>query len=109
MGKVIVIGLWAGCLLVMGAFSTRKWAVASESDMAYLIDLVTLGVLKIASACGNSYKLLACAFFCHALFLVGMVGFFGWMISLVGVMHASSWDDSSLLVNSSAVAVVSTA
>jgi len=61
--KVMVIGLWAGCLSVMAAFPTRKWPVAPESDMACLTDLVILSVLKIASACGNSCKLLACLFF----------------------------------------------
>ena len=34
LGKVMVIGLVAHCLLVTGAFSTRKWPVAPESDMA---------------------------------------------------------------------------
>ena len=60
LGKVMVIGLVARRLLVTGAFSTRKWPVAPESDMACFTDLVTLAVSKIAAACGNSCKLFAC-------------------------------------------------
>ena len=100
LGKVIVIGLQDGCLLVAGAFSTRKWPVAPESDMACLTDLVTLAVLKIASAWAISCKLLACISFFHALFLVGMVGIIGRMIFSVGGLCTSSWDDVVVVVSS---------
>ena len=96
-----------GCLLVTGAFSTRKWPVAPESDMACLTDLVILAVSKIVAACGNSCKLFACTICCHALFRVSMVGVGGRLISFVSGMHSSSTADSSSLVNFSVVVVMS--
>ena len=74
LGNVTVIGLVARCLLVTGAFSTRKWPVAPESDMACFTDLVILAVSQIAVDCGNSCKLFACSICCHAVVRVGMVG-----------------------------------
>ena len=109
LGKVMVIGLCDSCLLVMGTFSTRKCPVPPESDMVCLTDLVILAVLKIASACDNSCRLLACIICCHALFLVGLVGFVGRLLLLVGGMYSSLWDESSSLANSSIVAVISSA
>ena len=106
LGKVMVIGLVARRLLVTGAFSTRKWPVAPESDMACFTDLVTLAVSKIAAACGNSCKLFACTIVCHALLRVGMVGVGGLLIPFVGGMYSSSAAESSSLVNSSVAAVL---
>ena len=107
LGKVMVIGLVARCLLVTGAFSTRKWPVAPESDMTCFTDLVTLAVSKIAAACGSSCKLFACTIVCHALLLVGMVGVGGLLIPFVGGMYSSLSAESSSLVNSSVAAVLS--
>ena len=53
LGSVMVIGLRAGRLFVAGAFSTKKWPVAPESEIACLMDLVTLCLLNIAAACGS--------------------------------------------------------
>ena len=107
LGNVMVIGLVARRLLVTGAFSTRKWPVAPESDMACFTDLVILVASKIAAACGNSCKLFACTICCHALVRVGMVGVGGRLISFVGGMYLSLLAESSSLVISSVAAVLS--
>ena len=53
--RVMVIGLLAGQMLVAGAFSTSKWPVAPESDIACFTNLVTHFTLNIVAACGAAY------------------------------------------------------
>ena len=90
LGKVMVIGLRTGRLFVAGAFSTRKWPVAPESEIACLIDLVILLLLKIASARGNWYKLFAWTMVFHADVRVGIFTLDGQMRSFVGGLSQSS-------------------
>jgi hypothetical protein len=59
----MVIGLVARHLLMTGAFSTRKWPVAPESDMACCTDLVTLAVSKIIPASYLHVQLFAMLYF----------------------------------------------
>ena len=59
LGRVMVSGLLAGQMLVAGAFSTKKWPVAPESDIACLTDLVTRFTSKIVAACGIAWRLFA--------------------------------------------------
>ena len=54
-------------------------------------------------------NLSACIICCHTLFLVHIVGVVGRMALLGGGMYSSLWDDSLSLVNSSVVAVMSSA
>jgi hypothetical protein len=105
-GILMLIGLVARRLLVTGAFSTRKWPVAPESDMACCTDLVTFALSKIVAALGSSCRLFACTIICHTLLRVGMVGVGGLLISFVGGMYSSSAAESSSLVNSSVAAVL---
>ena len=71
-GNVMVIGLRAGCLLVAGAFSTKKWPVAPESEIACLMDLVIRCLLKIVAAFGKWCKLFAWIIDFHADVRVGI-------------------------------------
>ena len=71
-GNVMVIGLRAGRLLVAGAFSTKKWPVAPESEIACLMDLVIRCLLKIVAAFGKWCKLFAWIIDFHAVVRVGI-------------------------------------
>ena len=71
-GNVMVIGLCAVRLLVAGAFSTKKWPVAPESEIAWLMDLVMRCLLKIAAALGKWCKLFAWMMVFHAVVCVGI-------------------------------------
>ena len=73
LGKVMVIGLLAGRLLVTGTFSTKKWPVAPESEMACLTDLVTRCWSKIVFALGIECKLLAWMIAFQAVVQVGIL------------------------------------
>ena len=50
--NVMVIGLCVVRLLVAGAFSTKKWPVAPESEIAWATDLVMRCLLTIVAALG---------------------------------------------------------
>ena len=56
LGRVMVSGLLAGQMLVAGVFSTKKWPVAPESDIACLTDLVIRLTSKIVAACGIAWR-----------------------------------------------------
>ena len=105
LGKVMVIGLLAGRLLVTGAFSTKKWPVAPESEMACLTDLVTRCWSKIAFALGIACKFLAWMIAFQAVVRVGILTLVGWMICFVGGMYQLLSSDSSSLVSSSVTSV----
>ena len=105
LGKVMVIGLFAGRMFVAGAFSTKKCPVAPESEMACLTDLVTRWASKIVAACGVSRRLFACTIAFHAAERVGNLTWVGWMILFVGGMYPHSSSVSSSLVMASVVRV----
>ena len=46
-GIVMMIGLSATCKFVTGAPSTRKWPMAPESEIAYLVVILSLSVLGL--------------------------------------------------------------
>ena len=50
-GIVMLIGLSATCKFLTGAPSTRKWPVALESEMAYLVAILSLSVLGVFVPC----------------------------------------------------------
>ena len=79
LGRVVMIGLRAGRVLVAGAFSTRKWPVAPESEIACLIDLVTRCLSKMAAALGNWCRLFAWTIVFQAVICVGIFTFVGRM------------------------------
>ena len=66
------MGFVAIFLLTMGAPSIRKWSVAPESEMAYLIALVSRRVSNIMSDCGEACKLRSWMIVVHAIRLVGI-------------------------------------
>ena len=73
LGSRIWMGFVAIFLLTMGAPSIRKWPVAPESEMAYLIALVSRRVSNIMSDCGEACKLRSWMIVVHAVRLVGIV------------------------------------
>ena len=101
LGRVMVIGLLAGRMLVAGAFSTKKWPVAPESEMACFTDLVTRCTSKIVAAFGVACRLFAWTIAFHAAERVGSFTCVGWMMWFVGGMYQLSSSVSSSLVRSS--------
>ena len=69
----MVIGWLVGLIFTAFAPFIKKWLVAPESDSAHATARVTRPVLKIISACGNSFRLLACTMCFHAFCLAGVL------------------------------------
>ena len=73
LGSVMVIGFVAIALLVTGAFSTRKWPVAPESEMACLTARTRRCGLKMVTEYGSCFRLFACTIVAHADLYVAIV------------------------------------
>ena len=76
-GSLIATGYSATFLFTTGAPSSRKWALAPESEMANFTMLVSFLVLNMVDALGRSISLLACTIFAHAPNLVVGTGIAG--------------------------------
>ena len=96
-----MIGLLAGQMLVAGAFSTKKWPVAPESDIACLTDLVIRLTSKIVAACGIAWRLFAWTIVFQAAERVGIFTYVGWMMCFVGGMYSLPLSEPYSLVMSS--------
>ena len=101
LGRVMVSGLLAGQMLVAGAFSTKKWPFAPESDNACLTDLVTRFTSKIVAVGGIAWRLFAWTIVFQAAERVGIFTCVGWMMCFVGGKYSDSSSESSSLVMSS--------
>ena len=78
-GNVMVIGLYAVRLLVAGAFSTKKWPVAPELEIACATDLVMRCLLTLVAALGIWSMLFAWMIVFHAVVRLGILTFDGWL------------------------------